>query len=212
MNNTNIILVGFTCGIIGLYFIVGENPNNNLTETSKVMTKIKENKVDKPKKDIEIVYLKDDTKYTNRVNKVDKVDKLKKENLDSKNLDSFENIKDPMEYIKNRDLKSLNIYNKKTENSEVPRYGIYADIDTETAKSNRDKMVPPSLPVVVNSTFESGEPYSVVIDSDVYSQAKEIVITDNNPDGTINQIVRIPSKSSQNNENTQVIIPPSIGN
>lgn len=117
-----------------------------------------------------------------------------------------------MEYIKNRDLKSVNIYNKKDNNSQVPRYGIYADIDIQTAKSNRDKFTPPSLPVVVNSTFESGEPYSVVIDHDVYSQAKEIIITDNNPDGTINQIVKIPSKNHQNDETTQIITPPSIGN
>ncbi|MEA3315207.1 MAG: hypothetical protein U9Q30_05070 [Campylobacterota bacterium] len=219
MNNTNIILVGITCGVIGLYFFTGENPNNKIDENPKVITKVEDVEVKNIKKDIEIVYLEDDTeKNLEKDNANNKVtisqESIEKEKItiEKSNIDSFDNIKDPTEYIKNRELKSINMSNKKMENSEVPRYGVYANIDTQTAKSNRDKFVPPSLPIVVNSTFESGEPYSVVIDHDVYSQAQEIVITDNNPDGTINQMVRISSKNNQNSENTQVVTPPSIGN
>lgn len=50
MNNTNIILVGLACGIIGLYFVVGENPNNKIDQNPKSITKVEDTKVKDIKK------------------------------------------------------------------------------------------------------------------------------------------------------------------
>jgi len=231
MTTTNKILLGCTCLVVGLYLSLDNQQDNLQTETFEVKNTIEEKEKPIVKKEIEIVYLEDETKNTQeKKNDVYSKKVFLKEDLDNKqeydnsNIDSdndytteelqdLGNIKEPTKYIENRGLVNINLSaaSKRIENSEIPRYGIYADIDMDTARANRDEFVPPSLPVVINSTFSSGEPYSVVIDHDVYSQAQEIIVSDNNPDGTINQIVRIPTKNSQNGIDSQIIAPPSIG-
>jgi len=114
-------------------------------------------------------------------------------------------------YIKSKSLKNITSTKVQLDNPSYtsPRFSVYSNITTTKAKQKRDNSLPPSAPVIVQGTFYSGTPYTVIIDGDLQREATDIVISNNLPDGSIEEIVNISHPITPDEE--QVIsFPPAI--
>jgi len=210
-NKRVIILTAVALVLVFVFLLKDNNPPLEKThKTSNVKT-------EKKSKDIEVLYVDEDAnkevvpKETKRVLAPPTKKAKKPKVVDITNLDE-EGIK---AYLKEKSLKNITTPKKKQtdENYEAPRFSVYSNIDKSDAEKLRDETRPPSTPVIVQGSFGSGTPYTVAIDADIYSQAKDIVISNNDPDGTIEEITNIKKKSANNgyNDEKQIIAPPSIG-
>ena len=168
--------------------------------------------------DIEVLYLVEDENKTQTKIQLNQIDKQ----ISTKYLNEEinENIQDLQyekaeEYIKKKKLHNITSVTK-TSDQDSPRFSVYSDISTEEAKNNQNKDLPPLSPVILNGTLNSGQTYTVIIDGNVKNQAKEIVITDNDPSGNIIEAINVPidngkDKEPEEDNNNVFIAPPSIG-
>ena len=209
--NKRVIIL--TAAAVVLVFVFFLKENNSSVEK---MEKISSVKTEKKAKDIEVLYIDSEAKKEATTKEPTKVlsKKIERKNkpkiTDITNLDE-EGIK---AYFKEKSLKNITTQKRKPtdENYEAPRFSVYSNIDKSEAEKLRDATRPPSTPVIVQGSFGSGTPYTVAIDADIYTHAKDIVISNNDPDGTIEEITNIKKKSANNayNDAKQIIAPPSV--
>jgi len=212
------IIVG---GVVAYMFIAKETPHVQNEDVSKPTQK----SVKKSKESVDILYL-DNDKVSNTPTTSQITPKTQTYTDTSSNSDTVSNFyndeKKIKQYIEEKRL--VEITPKKQNNngsSQTQRYSVYSTVDRKTAKQNRNTTLPPTAPAIISGTFTSGTPYTVIVDGDVKSQANELLITDNNPDGTINEAVSVPQQQLSNQETNnynndaqeevKLVAPPSIG-
>lgn len=176
--------------------------------TQKIEHKIDTPKVEKVKeqefsenKSVDILYLDTEEKQEK------KIDNNKVEN--SHKVDDVQEIEN---YIIENQLKKIET-SKKINNEQIQKHTIYADITKEEIESTTNNMMPPLAPTIVSGTFNSGESYNIIIPTLVKNNAKDIIITNNNEDGTIKESValKIQGENSMPQQPTILETPPSIG-
>lgn len=234
----NVTFIIGTIGVFGFLYVFIDS-DIQLDETIKTSQKEIEDytKIKEQRKPIEILYLDNEKiekkiindsiegieknlydkgyeqqTYQKKENKI--IDKLKNQ-LESKNIITHENIKEITNY--------KNIYQDNETNK--GKYSIYASVTIEEAKKKRNKMIPPSTPIIIKARTSNNNEITVAIDSDVYNYASKssqvIIITDNNPDDTIDGFAILePSELSNENQNTlqentgeilELVTPPQVG-
>ncbi len=92
-----------------------------------------------------------------------------------------------------------------------PRFSVYTNISKKEASEKRDNTFPPSAPKIINGSFHSGLPFTVIIDADINKEADDIVVSNNHPDGSIQEIINIKEKEAEDAEHRVIMAPPSIG-
>jgi len=202
-------------GIVFLVLITTFFSNDSQTKIKKNNTKII-----KPaavqNNDIEILYLdnnKNDKKKKNaKHTKIHKkeIKEIENEKNLEKNIESlqYEEIK---QYIEKKDLQDIS----PSENlsSENIQFKVYANVNAEEAKRNKDNSLPPLAPVIYTVTFPSGTTTTVVVDGDINNQTRELIVVNNDEDGNSIEAQQIKQSDELEEKNTNIIFsaPPSIG-
>ena len=210
--NTKIVALVAT-GLIGSYLLFQTTGSSELEQTP--VMKHKEDTSEKHKEAISILYLDDDTGVQSNQAKHEKTfvqKRITHDEVDETDdlvaiYDDSDKIK---QYIEEKHLINLSKTRNSGENQPKSRYSVYADINQKDAFQKRNKSLPPMAPTIISGVFTSGSPYTVVVDSSVKQQAREIIVTDNNPDGTIQEAVKIPQTTSDTQE-IRLTAPPAIG-
>jgi len=201
----------FVTGITVIYYSTRDTPVSNKSDNTALKDKQIIKKADKIVEHTQIAQKKIVVKPIIK----EKNTQTKKSMSVAIKIDNITSNKEAKEYLSQHSLKNISTSQDST--GETPRYSVYSDISMKEAKKRRNKFVPPSAPTVVQGSFPSGEPYSVIIDSDLKSQAKDIVISNNQADGTITELAKVPvsnkqvSDTQENNGDSSLIAPPSIG-
>ena len=202
-NKRTLFLASIALVLAFLFILKNHNSHHDKVDEEATV------KVKKNSKDIEILYVKDDANSKDN-------SKISSEKEASKQRENREVMPDDEEeiaqYIEQHSLKNITTTKEQLadENYEIPRFSVYANIDKSEALKLKDKTLPPSTPIIVKGAFNSGVPYAVAIDANIYSKAKDIVISNNEPDGTIEEIVNIKNTKVEDDER-EVISPPTIG-
>ena len=203
-NKRTLFLIAFAL-ILALVLLL-KNSNSDLDRSSeKTIERVKADSSN----NIEILYVDDDENLKDSSKVSDKKEVAKK----PETVEAVANEEDEIvNYLKQKSLKNITVTKEKLadENYEIPRFSVYADIDKTEAAKLKDKTLPPSTPIIVKGAFNSGVPYTVAIDANIYTGAKDIVISNNEPDGTIEEIVNIKD-SIVKDEEREIIAPPTIG-
>lgn len=205
MNNRIIILSIIAISLASLLILKENNEESNSNKThSTHISEIKKDVV-VPKK---VLYF-DNENLENKNEVIDNksktyiVKEAEPKNIKEEDIDN---------YIKVRSLKNITSTQDELNNPDyiIPRFSIYTNIDKKEALKKKDKSIPPATPVIISGSFYSGVPYTVIIDGDIKNEATDIVISNNHPDGSIEEIVNIKNKPSFDNE-LLIISPPTIG-
>jgi len=175
-----------------------------------------------PKTSNEIVNIDEEVEHVNKVIKpkptlqkeYKKREKVVRNIVDINDISSND---DAHEYLVEHSLKNVSPTDK--EMKTTPRFSVYADITIKEAREKRNQLLPPSAPTMIQGSFPSGEQYNAIIDTDLKNNAKQIVVSNNQADGTITELAKVPVSDKQQSSNTQenvndssvVIAPPSIG-
>ena len=197
------IIVG---GVVAYFFISQESVTPEAATTNNQTNKT----VAKKEKGVEILYLKSDKKASVKSEPVKQI----KNSSHTVSIDEIYNNEEKIQhYIQEKGLVNIT---KQKEGQPAPRFQIYSDISKEEATRQRDKTLPPSAPAIITYTFHSGTQATSIIDSNVYNSSSELVGADTNPDGSVNEIVKIPTKQSldttvETQQEVKVVTPPQIG-
>jgi len=213
------IVVG---GVVAYMFIAKETPHVQNEDVSKPT----QESVKRSKESVDILYLDNDkvskTPITSKI--TPKTQSYTDTSTNSDTISNFYNDEKKIkQYIQEKQLVEITPKQKNSNGtSQTPRYSVYSTVDRKTAKQNRNQTLPPTAPAIISGTFTSGTPYTVIVDGDIKSQANELVVTDNNPDGSINEAVSVPQQQQLSNQETnnnnnnareevKLIAPPSVG-
>lgn len=213
--NKNIIIV--LIGTIAIFALVYTNLDDSTNEQNVQQTTAENTTevTEKQKKNVEILYLDDSNKQKENIKEIMKTqvnETVSKEtSIDTK----------VQNYIVTKQLQAITL-NKNAEKAESSKHTIYSNISLEEAEAaTKSDMQPPMAPTIVSGKFDSGETYSVIIPTSVKSQANEIIITNNNADGTPKESITLkqddpessfqPLKQEELEQTITIETPPSIG-
>ncbi len=210
------IIILFALLIGGIFLFTSDSQEENISTKS---SQIKEKIIVEPIKKINILYLDDADTNTERIIRKakNKTAEAKKTNYD--HIDSMDS-KEMIQYIEENNLVDITPRNTNNKEDNIPpRFSVYSDISEEDVKTTRDQNLPPMAPVISSGVFRSGQTYTVIIPALIKQNANKILVTDNAPDGTPQEAIKIPTQndidnqeeSSQETQDAFTIAPPSIG-
>lgn len=208
--NKKVAVLFIVAGVIVSYTLLREDNSKKMDAPKKEAQKSEVKK----DKDISILYIdkgnENSNKNTQTAPQAQEQKVIVREEVDelATFYDDSERVK---QYIKEKHLVNLAENSSIEQEQTKSRYSVYADISQKDASQNRDKTLPPMAPTIINGVFPSGSSYTVVVDSSVKQQARKIIVTDNNPDGTIQEAVQIPQTTSSDTQEITLTAPPSIG-
>lgn len=198
MNKLVLVGIGVFALIIAyLYIDTSTKTIETSIENKSIKTEQFSPKVEKKK--VDIIYLDKERK--------EDASKVEKHQSEAEELQVDSSIKDELA------SQNLKVITKKLdENGYTPRFSVYADTTVKEIEEKNNNSMPPLAPTIVNGIFPSGQTYSVVVPTEVINSAQNIVITQNNPDGTITEStpLEIPSTDEQTTTST-IDAPPSPG-
>lgn len=225
-----LVFAGVTAALAITYIVIGEDEEVQTTASSSNEIKKNIETSEKPivKKNIEILYLDgEEPESSKEEEKVNSQESYSSKNTTNTNTEYLYGEK-AQEYIEKKGY--VKISPDQNRRGEIPRYSVYSDISVDDAKAQRNKMLPPSAPVSISGTLDSGQVYTTFVDADVFRASKKIAITSNSPTGEIEELKELaPQELPNNTDNTQndtyeedivkenndidfkLVAPPSIG-